>query len=217
MTIYYFFRWAGLILLGLLIYRQTFQFGFVFDDNSFIVSNPYIKSLSHVYLIWHLIPLTRMIGIYSFAFNYYFNQLHPQGYHIFNFIVHLIAVGLVWALAGLLLKITKWLPSKDLFIKEIPYITAVLFLVHPCQTQAVSYISQRFESMATVFYLGTMWCYLSARISKDKARKIILFGLSGLCTILGIFTKETVITVPAMLLASEWILFPKNDNKVSLR
>ncbi len=208
MTRYYFLRSLGLILLGLLIYGRTFQFGFVFDDHFFVENNPFIKNFNDVHLMWHPFPMTRLVGIYSFALNYFLNQLHPWGYHIFNFIVHIVTVGLVWALTLLLFKITKWLPSEDRITKELPFFIAVLFLVHPCQTQAVSYISQRFESMATVFYLGTVYCYLYARLSTNKTRKIGLFGLACLLTILGIFTKEVIITVPAMILASEWILFP---------
>jgi protein O-mannosyl-transferase len=213
MTLYYLLRWAGLILLGLLIYGRTFQYGFVFDDQYFIVNNPYIRSFSHVQMMWQVFPVTRLIGMYSFALNYYFNQMHPQGYHIFNFIVHLAAVGLVWALADLLFKITKWLPAKDPLTKELPFIIAVLFLVHPCQTQAVTYITQRFESMATVFYLATIYFYLRGRLSTENTRRIILFGLSGLSMILGILTKEVIATAPVMILASEWILFPKKDKK----
>ena len=211
--LYYLLRWSVLVLIGLLIYGQTFSFGFVFDDSAFIVNNLYIKDFSRIPLIWHFFPMTRLMGMYSFALNYYFNQIHPQGYHIFNFIVHLAATGLVWALAGLLFKTIKWFPAQDRLSKELPFMIAVLFLVHPCQTQAVTYISQRFESMATVFYLGTMYCYLSARLAGDRVNKIRLFGLSGLLAVFGLMTKEVVITVPAMMLAGEWILFPKKDNK----
>jgi tetratricopeptide (TPR) repeat protein len=198
---YYPLRWTFLIILGLLVYGQTFQYGFVFDDQYFIVNNPYIRSLGHVHMMWQVFPVTRLIGMYSFALNYYFNQLNPQGYHIFNFIVHLVATGLVWALAGLLIR------------KELAFFIAVLFLVHPCQTQAVTYITQRFESMATVFYLSTMYFYLRARISTDKIQRAILFGLAGASIILGILTKEVIVTVPVMILAAEWILFPQRNNK----
>ncbi|MBF0504856.1 MAG: tetratricopeptide repeat protein [Candidatus Omnitrophica bacterium] len=213
MTPYYFLRGAVLFITGLLIYSQTFGFDFVFDDHNFIVNNVYIKNFSHIPLMWHFYPMTRLVGMYSFAFNYYFNQLHPQGYHIFNFIVHLTGVGLVWALAHMLFKIVQWLPSKDRLIQELPFLIALLFLVHPCQTQAVSYISQRFESMATVLYLATVFCYLLARLSKNRTRKILLFSLSGGFTILGVMTKEVVVTVPLMIVAVEWILFPKKINK----
>jgi len=210
---YYLLRWSGLILLGLLLYGSTFQYGFVFDDQYFIVNNPFIRSIAQVPLMWHVFPVTRLIGMYSFALNYHFSQLHAQGYHILNFIVHLIATSLVWALASLLFKITKVMPAKDTLTRELPFIIALIFLVHPGQTQAVTYITQRFESMAAVFYLGTIYCYLSARISTDNTRKITLFGLAGLSFVFGMLTKEVIITVPMMILASEWILFPKKNNK----
>jgi tetratricopeptide (TPR) repeat protein len=127
--------------------------------------------------------------------------------------VHLTATGLVWALASLLFKVTGWLPSKDRVTQELPFIIAVFFLVHPCQTQAVTYITQRFESIATVFYLSTVYFCLRGRISTDRIRRSILFGLAGLFAILGMLTKEVIVTVPLMILASEWILFPKKDNK----
>ncbi len=164
------------MLIGLLIYAQTFRFDFVFDDYIFVVNNPFIKNLSNFHLMWHTFPLTRLVGMYSFALNYHFNQFHPWGYHVFNFIVHLVAVGLVWALAEELFKITKLFPEASSLRRGLPYFIALLFLVHPCQTQAVSYITQRFESMATVFYVGTVYLYLRARLSTCLTRKIILFG-----------------------------------------
>ena len=214
MAWYFFLRWSVLILIGLLIYGQTFHFDFVFDDHLFIVTNPFIKSFSHVHLMWQSFPMTRLVGMYSFAFNYYVGGLNPQGYHIFNFIVHLGATGLVWALAGLIFKITQHLPAENRLVRQLPFMIAVLFLVHPCQTQAVTYISQRFESMATVFYLGTVYCYLRGRMSEDRTNKIRLFCLAGLLTVGGMMTKETVITIPLMILAAEWILFPKKDKKL---
>lgn len=213
MTLYFLLRCLGLVLLGLLIYGQTFSFTFVFDDHLFIVTNPLIKNLSNFHLLWQGFPITRMVGMYSFALNYYFGQLSPRGYHIFNFIVHLLATGLVWALADLLFKITKGYENKDRLTKELPFIIAVIFLVHPCQTQAVTYITQRFESMATLFYLGTIYFYLRARLAKESVEKIILFGLGGLSCVLGVLTKEVIATVPVMIGACEWILFPKKDNK----
>ncbi len=211
MYTYFLLRWLVLILLGLLIYGQTFHYGFVFDDRVFILTNPYITHFNQVHLIWHQFPMTRSLGFYSFALNYHFDGLQARGYHIFNFIVHLLGAGLVWALASIILTITQWLPSLERWKRETPFLIALLFLVHPCQTQAVSYISQRFESMATVFYLATIYCYLRARIATEMSRKILFMGLAVLGTLLGILTKEVVITVPIMMLVSEWILFPQKS------
>ena len=210
---YFLLRWSVLVLLGLAIYAQTFGFNFVFDDFSFIVKDPFIRRFDHVHYLLNTFPGTRLLGFYSFAANYFINQTHPQGYHIFNFIVHLVAVGFVWALADLLFKLAHWLPSKDRLIKEFPYIIALLFLVHPCQTQAVTYISQRFESMATVFYLGSIYFYLRARTSILRADKALLFLSSIGFAVLGILTKEVAVTIPLMILASEFIFFEGKHRK----
>ncbi len=206
------FQWSSLIFLGLLIYGQSFGFGFVFDDDQFIVNNPYIHNLSKVHEIEQALPLTRLVGIYTFALNYHFHGLNPTGYHLFNVVLHLVVTGLVWALANLLFKIVGKEP------KQLPFFMALLFLVHPLQTQAVTYISQRFESLATLFYLTTIYCYLSARISKDMLSKVILFLIAAVSAFLGIMTKEVAITIPLMLLACEWILLPsKNPSAKSSR
>ncbi|MBF0504717.1 MAG: tetratricopeptide repeat protein [Candidatus Omnitrophica bacterium] len=218
---YYQLRCLILILLGLAIYAQTFGFGFVFDDFNFIVNNPYIKRFDHIHYIWKTFPKTRTVGFYSFALNYQINRLHPQGYHIVNFAIHLVAVGLVWAFAHMLLKIARQAPlletthkssrSAERVYQDLPFIIAVLFLVHPCQTQAISYISQRFESMATVLYISSVYFYLCGRIAPSKAKKIILFICSIGFAIIGIFTKEVAVTIPLMILAVEWIFFSKNS------
>ncbi|MEI7999548.1 MAG: hypothetical protein WCH62_08605, partial [Candidatus Omnitrophota bacterium] len=201
-------RFLILTILGLVIYYQTFGYGFVFDDMMFIVHNPYIKRLDHIHYIWNVLPKTRLVGMYSFALNYSINQLHPAGYHIFNFLIHLLTTGLVWACARLLFKITGLLPSKNRLTQELPFLIAILFLVHPCQTQAVSYISQRFESMATLFYLGSFYCYMRARITSVVINKVVLFFCCGSLALIGIMTKEVCVTIPLMLLTAEWILWP---------
>ena len=151
--------------------------------------------------------IRRTLVFLSFAINYFFGQNHPEGYHILNFIIHLIAVGLVWVTADVLFRIAPLSRSVDRAYTEIPFIIAVLFLVHPCQTQAVTYITQRFESLATVFYLGSIYFYLCGRIASCVKQKTILFLCSAGFIILGILTKEVAATIPLMILACEWIFF----------
>lgn len=207
---YYPLRWSLLIALGLAVYYQTFGFGFVFDDHEFIINNPYIRSFDKINGLWAILPKTRLIGVYSFALNYYFNHLDPRGYHIFNFIVHLLVAGLVWGASSVMIKIAGGLrPSSDWLAQELPFIIAAIFLVHPCQTQAVTYISQRFELMAAFFYLSTVYCYLCARLSPLGRGKIVLFILAFASAILGLLTKEETVTLALMLLAVEWILLPE--------
>jgi Tfp pilus assembly protein PilF len=211
MLVYYSWRWLLIVGLGLLVYGQTFHYGFVFDDYLFIVNNAFIKNFDNIHLIWKQFPMTRFLGMYSFAFNYHLGQLNPSGYHLFNFLVHLTATGLVWALGSLLFKITQAKAKTQK--NDLAFIISLIFLVHPGQTQAVTYITQRYESMATVFYLTTVYFYLRARVSKENFQRLTLFGLAGVTTVLGALTKEVVITLPLMVLAAEWILFPRTNHK----
>ncbi len=209
--------WLVILIFGLAIYGQTFGFGFVFDDHAFIVTNAYIKNIDNLPSLWQSFPMTRLVGMYSFAFNYAISQLNPYGYHVFNFIVHLIATGLVWAVADTLFRITERDKQFQDRRRTLPFIVALIFLVHPCQTQAVTYITQRFESMSTVFYLGAVYSYIRARLAPAGLRRVCLFILCGISTALGIMTKETSVTIPLMILAAEWILFKSFRNINSVR
>ncbi len=205
---YYPLRWLLLIAVGLAVYGQTFGFGFVFDDHIFIVNDDYIRSFDRIHeLLFSHARHARGVAMYSFAFNYFLNQLDPRGYHIFNFAVHILTTALVWATARVVLRIAKRDPQDNNYLyQELPFIIALLFLVHPCQTQAVTYITQRFESMATFFYVGAVYCYLRARLSPSGKTKVGFFTVAGLCAALGIMTKEVVATLPVMVLATEMIL-----------
>ncbi len=210
---YYFIRWFLIVTIGLGVYAQTFGFDFVFDDHLFIVTNPFIKDFGALPAVFGSFPATRLLGMYSFALNYYFGQLDPSGYHIFNFAVHLIATAMVWLTAGLLFRMVHAISSGKThetlpngICRELPFLTALFFLVHPCQTQAVTYITQRYESMAAVFYLVAVYCYLRARIEAFGKRQWILFAGSAVSAVLGIMTKETALTIPVVILVAEWIL-----------
>jgi tetratricopeptide (TPR) repeat protein len=121
---------------------------------------------------------------------------------------------MVWGLAGLVLRIGRGRLPADGFTGELPFIIAVVFLLHPCQTQAVTYVSQRFEALAAFFYLSTVYAYLQGRTSPPGSPRILWFVLAAVAAMLGIISKETAVTIPVMLLASEWILLPqRQDNK----
>jgi len=200
---YYLLRWALILVLGLVIYYQAFRFDFVFDDAVFIVDNPYIKDWGRFGHLWNVFPMTRLVGMYSFAVNYALGGLNPLGYHIFNFLVHLSAVGLVWGIASMIFRI-----ARAPFHRELPFMIALLFLVHPCQIQAVTYITQRFESLATLFYLGAFFCYLKFRLAPSRRQGALMLILAFASGILGLFTKEVVVTLPLTILAAELILKP---------
>jgi tetratricopeptide (TPR) repeat protein len=147
----------------------------------------------------------------TFALNYHFHELNVWGYHLVNLIIHIINALLVfWLVLQILhrLKEKNSIQLKDPEILFVAFSTGLLFAVHPVQTQAVTYIVQRMASLASLFYLLAVNCFLKGRSSIQKRKFAwIWFVLSGLSGLLGLFTKQIVFTFPIMILMLEWILY----------
>ncbi|MCA9401749.1 MAG: tetratricopeptide repeat protein, partial [Candidatus Omnitrophica bacterium] len=143
-------------------------------------------------------PPARFISILTFALNYTLNGLNPFGYHLFNVLIH-VGAGLgVWALSSQLLQLF----SSRKQVPVLSFIAAVIFLAHPVQTQAVSYITQRMASLNAFFYIWSLVTYLQARMFSSK-RRWIYFTVSVFLMVAAMFTKETAFTLPLMLILLE--------------
>ncbi len=198
-----------LAVLTTLIYSNTFSVPFVLDDTRNIVENPRIENLKH-FLDF---SGTRYVGFLSFALNYYFGRFNLFGYHLVNLAVH-IANGFLVYLFILVLFRTPRMISSDLKIHShwIAVATALLFVAHPIQTQAVTYIVQRFASLATLFYLLAVVCYLKWRTVGSKPR-FFWYGSALLSTVLAMKTKEISFTLPMMIVLIEAVFFQNREGK----
>lgn len=207
--------------LGMIIYSGSFHGEFVFDDLEFVLNNNYITKFSRIANFWEreAFPRTRLLPIYSFALNYHINQLNVFGYHVFNFIIHIITTTFVWWFSHLMISLPIF--QKETFSKHkiaIPFVSALLFLSHPIQTQAVTYITQRFASMATLFYIGSMCFYLKGRLIKEKRNpSITLYLLSAIFAVLGMLSKEISITIPFNMLFVEYFLLKVPPDKTDAK
>ena len=202
-----FFFVPGLaVILALLIYSNTFKVPFHFDDLLVIVENPFIKSLEKLPELWLFDP-SRFLTHLSFAFNYYFGGLAVEGYHAVNLILHIINTFLFYAFMLVTLQQVDLKDDlKELPLLRIPLFAALLFLVHPIQTQAVTYISQRSTLLATLCYLLALIFYIQAR-RKGKGG----YYAASLCVaFIGLFTKPIIVTLPAAILLYE-ICFLKKE------
>ncbi len=214
----------GLLLLcglGFAVYSNTFQVPFQFDDQIYINDNYVVKSLKTVQELWQD-PNTakRWVGFLSFALSYAMGGEAVLGYHVVNFCIHLFNVFLVYWFMLLLLSCPqssacqngRWRQNKEM----VAFLAAALFLVHPVQTQAVTFISQRLAAMVTFFYMLAVCLYWKVRIQKDQIGQVrkafYMFGIL-LCGILGYFTKENIVTLPVMLLLLEVYFQPKLNRK----
>jgi tetratricopeptide (TPR) repeat protein len=188
--------------LGIIIYSNTFDCSFQFDDMPNIVFNTKLKTTSMVD-IWQY-SQNRFTGFYSLALNYHFGQLNVWGYHLVNLIIHLINACLVYWLV-LLMFGTPVLKKQEAsqYKNTIAFIMALLFVAHPLATQSVTYIIQRLASMVTLFYLLSLALYVKARITENTTTKYLCFSASFVAGVLALVSKENAYTLPLTILLFE--------------
>jgi tetratricopeptide (TPR) repeat protein len=209
--------WIILLIfaLGFACYANTLNGPFLLDDGENILLNGYIRihNLSPAALAAAAFksPLpTRPIANLSFALNYLLHGYWLPGYHLTNIIIH--------CLTGLLLyffiKGTFATPALRPLCppeKAIPVagLSTLLWLLNPAGTQSVSYLVQRMNSLAAMFFLLSMLLYLKGRTSL-KHRPGYFAGclFSGL---LALGTKEIAAMLPPVIFLYEWYFLQDLD------
>ncbi|MBP9854059.1 MAG: tetratricopeptide repeat protein [Candidatus Omnitrophica bacterium] len=188
----------------------------MFDDIAYIQGNDNIRDIHNIPMIWKAWNHpSRFVGFFTFALNYHFHKLDVLGYHLVNVLIHLMNACLVWMMVLLLFKMPR-LKDDRLFPQRylIAWITTLLFVTHPIQTEAVSYVSQRFSSLATLFYLLSVYFYGRGRISDKK--NFSLYMLSGVSALLGMFTKQITITIPLTIFLFEMLFLRKREDPIRI-
>ena len=201
-----------LLILLLLSYSNTFDSAWQFDDISNISANPHLhlKDFSFSSLQKTLFAemrrpghLYRPVACLTFALNYYFGGQNVFGYHVVNLAVHFLASLFLF----LFIHRTLLLPSlSDRYAVQaypIAFLAAVLWAVHPIQTQAVTYIVQRMASLSGLFYILSMYGYLRLRQVPNPRAKALYLGLCVLGFVLSFGSKENGILLPVSLFLYE--------------
>lgn len=201
-----------IVLAGSMAYATIFQAPFVLDDG-YIIG---IGQTGSADILLH--GGTRRFADLTFRLNYLLHGQSVVGYHITNLLIHLGSALMLFLLAETALAaLGRTAPPPFSGEAEpvpqafIPLAAALLFVVHPLQTQAVTYTIQRYTSLATLMYLASCWAYLRARISaernEDKRHVALMSGVCVVCGVLALASKQIAATLPAMLLVLEiWLL-----------
>jgi Tfp pilus assembly protein PilF len=197
--------------VGIIVYSNTFFTSFHFDDQVYIVTNYFIKNIHNLLHYWEFYPC-RFITFLSIVVNYHFNGLNVFGYHLFNLAVHLGTAILVWWLTLLTLSTPAMKENKITAHADlIALFAGLVFVSHPVQIEAVTYIWQRASSMAALFYLASLCLYVKSRLLQAKnpgsglGRFYYIFSL--VTAIVAMFTKESSVTLPLMILLYEFSFF----------
>ncbi len=211
-----FLPWLLVSILGFAVYSSTLHAPFVFDDQWSIVDNPVIRNIDNFVAngTGYRFNPRRFIGYLTIALNYRLGGLDVTGYHIANLAVHIAASLLVYVFCLLTLR-TPHMRESPLSpdARLIALIASLLFVSHPVQTQAVTYVTQRFASLATMFYLLSLVSYARARLIQEAERgavpgRALLFHILAVAAAVSAMkTKEIAFTLPIMTALYEGFFF----------
>jgi tetratricopeptide (TPR) repeat protein len=203
-----------LVLVGSVAYSNSLNVPFVLDDNFAV------DFIGKKYLAEHVIHgSSRRVADITFALNYSIHGLQVTGYHFINLCIHLSTTILLYfmvvsataAVRGSYSVKEGAVEGASLVDQFVPLASALLFVSHPVQTQAVTYIIQRYTSLATFFYLLSVLAFIRARLALERSDGCLNAWLWGGCTIvaglLAVGSKQIAATLPVMLLLLELFLF----------
>ncbi len=203
--------------VGFLAWSNSFHGPFVFDDLTSIVNNHAIRELQRFFTdpsVFMAFP-RRFLGYLSLALNYRVGGLATEGYHVVNLSLHLASALTLYAFCRMLCQTPYMAASSSFSVSpHLSLTAALLFVAHPIQTQAVTYVTQRFTVIATLFYLLTLVCYLRSRPGQaddeDPGRSPVWYGSAILCAICAMLSKEISFTLPFAVGLLECSFFRSN-------
>ena len=261
---------ACLVLLIVVIYANTLNAPFQWDESDFIVNNPIIKDLHYFtspstakgFELYSSF-INRYIGYLTFALNYRIHGLSVTGYHIVNIAIHIANSILVYFLVLLTFRGSgtwdqgsgTWdqgpetrfpIPGSQspvpgsqspvpdpwsLSPKLVAFFSAAIFAVHPLQTEAVTYVFQRFASLAAFFYLLSLVFYIKARMGNRQwaigngtdsknvmpSSRITFLLISLVSAVLAMKTKENAFTLPLVIVLYEFCFFSDSPSPIAPR
>jgi protein O-mannosyl-transferase len=211
-------RWSDADLVGILIlssalpYLNTLSNGFVYDDLTQVANNPYIINFHHLRSIfttgvWSFVGRQGVTNYYrplmtlGYAFCYRVFGNLAFGYHLMNLTLH---VAVVCILFGLTLSIFHR--------RDLAFLTALLFALHPIHTESVAWIAGVTDLELTLFFLLTFWLFLKT-VDPRRGRSAWAFAGMVICFALALFSKEQALMLP--LVAAIYEHLYREDRKTT--
>jgi len=208
--------WIHIILiffLGLAIYAGSLNGRFIWDDKSLVEDNLYIREWSgirgffsgevttHHSLFPKYYRIYRPLQLVTYAADYSLWKLNASGYHLTNILLHISVALLAYWLFGIL--------YNNSFLSLL---AGIFFVVHPINTEAVSYIAGRSDSLCGIFMLSSLILYIKAQ---DIGRAgLYIFAL--LLYIGALLSRETSLVLPVLLLLYHYSFKKKIDLRAFL-
>ena len=203
-----------IVLFGSLIYANSLNNSFVWDDKGHIEQNSFIKDWRNISKLFskEYFDLTREgfalswrpLTTLSYFINYSLWGLSPFGYHLSNLLIHLFNAMLIYLIAYLLFQ-----------NRRISFLSGLFFISHPINTETVCVISYNENLLACLFVLLAFYLYVKIKKNKKSKKTIgFLWFASNLSYLLALFSKEVAIAFPLIIILYDYcFVFEKNNTK----
>ncbi len=199
-----------LVIAGTLVYLNTLGNPFVFDSVAWIVGKDRVHSLSNIGQM--LSQSNRPVLEITLAINYTLGGENPAGYHLFNLAVHLLAGLVLYGLVRRTIQLPCFSEALRARANWLAGAVALIWLVHPLNTQSVTYVIQRGESLMGLCYLLTLYCFV--RYATGGGKLYAVFAV--LACWIGVGCKEVIATAPLVVLIYDFT-FIRDSVKQTLR
>jgi Tfp pilus assembly protein PilF len=208
-----------------LIYSNSLDCSWQFDDITNIRNNKYlhIEDLSLENLKRTLVAdpgrpgnLYRPVACLTFGLNYYFGGLHVLGYHLVNIVVHILCSLLLFLFLHHTLNSFSFGRQYASRSNLIALMAALMWAMHPIQVQSVTYIVQRMNSLAGLFYILSMYFYAKGRTTHKNGLRVTFICLCAVSFAMAFGAKENAVLLPVSLVLYE-ILVIQKANLASIR
>jgi len=195
--------WAakGLLVVAVCAaYANSFRGPFIFDDGPSIVDNQSIRDLGSPSVLaappTAITTTGRPVVNLSLAINYAIGGLAVEGYHVVNLALHVLAAIVLFALVRRTLLLPMLSAQFGAAATGLALAVALLWAIHPLQTESVTYIVQRAEILVGVFYLLTLYCFLRGATAK---RGSAWYAATVATCALGMASKEVMVSAPLVV------------------
>lgn len=216
----------ALAVATLLAYANSFHAPFVFDDFNVIVKNNphlHLKDLSleaFQTLLTRADGRKRPVALITLALNDYYGGKDTFGYHLVNVAIHLLTGVLLFFL---LLAMQRQAPPdaepdrpRPGFLPSaytpaaIAFFSALIWMLHPLQTNAVTYVVQRMTSLCALFFVLSLLLYIKGRVLVREGRFVPGVAILAICVLTAfaaVLSKENGAMLPVCILIYEWYFF----------
>ncbi len=178
----------------------------------------------------------RKVAYITFLLNQSIAPFSPINFRLFNILIHILNAALVYVLAYRTI-ILKFRDPEHQIRKEIytnnnrgnlsvdaekqafyiALFSSIIFALHPININAVAYIVQRMASLATLFVLLSLICYISAALSGNRLKAYLLYVLSGIFIVIGIFSKENAMMAIPLILLYDYVFLSRFNRGVFIK